>query len=118
MLGLLFFMGLITDKQIVFSKETAAMTWTGKDELGNAYNQLFLKSSFNFLNDILKTVGYVSWEKICNTLGINCDPEDIENTSVIRGKYVEKIIPLFSEPDENGAIKIRITLEYRKGETA
>lgn len=118
MLGLLFFMGLITDKWIVFSRETAATTWIGRDELGNEYNKLFLKSSFNFLNDILKTVGYVSWEKICDTLGIKCDPEDIESTSVIRGKYVEKIVPLYSEPDENGAIKIRITLEYRKGENA
>lgn len=114
MLGLLFFMGLITDKWIVFSSKTAPTTWTGENE----YNKLFLKGSFNFLNDILKTVGYVSWEKICDTLGIKCDPEDIESTSVIRGKYVEKIVPLYSEPDENGTIKIRITLEYRKGENA
>lgn len=113
MLGLLFFMGLITDKQIIFSKETANC-WTDNNE----YNGMFLRSSFNYLNDILKTVGYVSWEKICNVLGIKCDPEDIETTNVIRGKYVEKIAPLYSEPDENGAIKIRITLEYRKGETA
>ncbi len=112
MLGLLFFMGLITDKWIVFSKETAIGQWTDNTD----YNEMFLRSSFNFLNDVLKAVGYVSWEKICDILGIQCDPEDIESTSVIRGKYVEKIVPLYSEPDENGAIKIRITLEYRKGE--
>lgn len=114
MLGLLFFMGLITDKQIVFSRETAVETW----DSNNDYNEMFLRSNFNFINDILKTTGYVSWEKICNIIGIKCDPEDIESTSVIRGKYVEKIVPLFSEPDENGTIKIRITLEYKKGETA
>ena len=70
----------ITDKKIQFDRHTAPYTWCPNAD----YTVMFLLSMRNYLHDLFMVRGYLSWETICNNLGINITPDDIENTEVYR----------------------------------
>lgn len=67
-------------KTFVRNKETTR-TFTGKKD----YDEIFLKSCSNYLNDWLRTYKYISLEMILRDIGMNeVDPDELDETEVYR----------------------------------
>lgn len=62
-----------------FDKWTS-MYWSGNYE----YNEMFLKATEYYLNDILLKKEYLSPEKIIDSLGMSWAADDLEKTAFLR----------------------------------
>lgn len=70
----------IVEKKILFDRHTAPYTWCPDAD----YNEMFLQSTSHYFHDLLKVKTYISWETICDYLGVSITPDEIENTAVYR----------------------------------
>ena len=86
-------MKTIFDVTYLLNQTTAPCTF----EHNKDYMVLYVSSTSAYLNDILKVLGYLSIEKICDTFGISITPDVIESVSVYR--YCGKRVTFALAPD-------------------
>lgn len=70
----------IVGKKIRFDRHTAPYTWCPNVD----YTEMFLQSTSHYFHDLLKVKTYISWETICDYLGVSIIPDEIDNTEVYR----------------------------------
>lgn len=70
----------ILGKIIRFNRFTAPNTW----DLNGRYLEIFFREREVYLNGCLKVRGYLTWETLCRSLGIETTPEEIEQMRVLR----------------------------------
>ena len=60
------------------------MTAPGNWESNSDYNLMFLRSIENYLNDLLKCKGYLSYETLADNIGIGATADEIDAMKVLR----------------------------------
>lgn len=70
----------ITGKVILFDRKTAPYAWSPNE----VYAQCYFKSIENYLNDLLKCKGYLSYETLADNIGIGATADEIDAMKVLR----------------------------------
>lgn len=70
---------------IEMEKITDKKVFTCAPDLSNKkYFDMELKACEKYLNNVLETKGWLTWESICNVMHVTTTPEEIEKTEVLR----------------------------------
>ena len=70
----------IIGKVLLLDKETAPYVYHSDED----YMAIFIRSNELYLNEVLSTKGYISYETIVDNLGIKVMPDDLEKTKILR----------------------------------
>ena len=70
----------IIGKVLLLNKETAPYVYHSDED----YMAIFIRSNELYLNEVLSTKGYISYETIVDNLGIKVIPDELEKTKILR----------------------------------